>query len=77
VNRTGTAGACLAFDLALYQHPRIAPMPKTKPEGDKKHGDELESLIERTGESSVDERDEGDEDERDDDGDDIDSDDDE
>jgi hypothetical protein len=58
-------------------------MPKSKPEGDKKHGDELESLIERTGESSANERDEGDEDddddtdERDDDGDDIDSDDDE
>ena len=34
-------------------------MPKAKPEGDKKHGDELESLIERTGESSLDERDEG------------------
>jgi hypothetical protein len=55
-------------------------MPKSKPEGDKKHGDELESLIERTGESSANERDEGDDDdtdERDDDGDDIDSDDDE
>ena len=37
-------------------------MPKTKPEGDKKHGDELESLIERTGGSSTSERDEVDED---------------
>jgi hypothetical protein len=54
-------------------------MPKTKPEGDKKHGDELESLIERTGESSGerDEDDDDDADERGDDGDDIDSDDDE
>lgn len=53
-------------------------MPKAKPEGDKKHGDELESLIERTGESSVDERDDDDDDESDDEeGDDLDSDDDE
>ena len=52
-------------------------MPKAKPEGDKKHGDELESLIERTGESSLDERDEDDEDADERDDDDIDSDDDE
>ena len=54
-------------------------MPKTKPEGDKKHGDELESLIERTGESSAGERDESDNDDADesDEDDDIDSDDDE
>jgi hypothetical protein len=40
-------------------------MPKAKPEGDKKHGDELESLIERTGESSAGERDESDDDDDD------------
>jgi hypothetical protein len=40
-------------------------MPKAKPEGDKKHGDELESLIERTGESSAGERDESDDDDAD------------
>jgi hypothetical protein len=31
-------------------------MPRIKREGDKKHGDELESLIERTGDSSREER---------------------
>jgi hypothetical protein len=41
-------------------------MAKAKPEGDKKHGDELESLIERTGGSSTGERDERDENEDDD-----------
>jgi hypothetical protein len=45
-------GACLASELLLVavdEQQRRAAMPKTRGEDDKKHGDKLESLIERTG----------------------------